>query len=156
MQAITLVIVFSFSMAHELVNGIGFIVDAEAIHDRGACLIEAQYFDLCAFTAELDDDLIQCGDGGNVPEVGTAEIDGHFAQCLLEVEGSDEFVRRAEEHLTGDLVDAVLSGFVQRGLDLHAQPMRLTGQMGCNCAGMDFKPRFPGKRFFLWASDIRY
>ncbi len=83
-------------MAHELINGVGFIVNAEAIHDSGARFVEAQHFDFGAFAAELDDHLVQGGNGGYIPEVGTVQVDGYLVQGFFEVKGRDELVCRAE------------------------------------------------------------
>lgn len=69
-------------MAHELINSVGFIVNAEAIHDCGARFVEAQHFNLGALAAELDDHLVQRCNGGDIPEVSAVQVDGYLVGVL--------------------------------------------------------------------------
>lgn len=67
-------------MAHELVDGAGLVMHAEAVNDCCAGFIETEHFNLSSFASELDYDLIQRCDGGDIPEMRLCDIDGDLVE----------------------------------------------------------------------------
>jgi hypothetical protein len=81
-------------------------VHREAVDHGRAGLVEADDLHLGALAAELDHHLVQGADGGDVPEVGAADVDADLLDDLLEVEGRDEALGGGKEHLADDAVGA--------------------------------------------------
>lgn len=46
-------------MAHKLVDSIRFVMDAKAVNDGRACLVESQHLYFRPFTPEFENDLIE-------------------------------------------------------------------------------------------------
>ncbi len=115
------------SVARDEVERVDLVVDRELVNDRRAGLVHPDDLDFRAFTAELHDDLVERGDGRDVPEVRACHIDLHALQHLLKVEGRDERVRRREEDLPDDGVDA------------------LGAVVGCDRVDRDDLPDLPGE-----------
>ena len=91
----------SFSLvAHKLVDGTGFVMHPKAVDDCRAGFIKTEHFNLSAFAAELDYDLIQRCDGGDVPEMRLRQIDGDLVERFLEVKNAGELICRAEKYLS--------------------------------------------------------
>ncbi len=85
------------SMTHQLLDRIRLVMHREAIHQRGAGFVEATYLDLGPLTTELDHHGVQRADGGDVPEVRTADVDDDTLDGFLEVETSLELLAGGEE-----------------------------------------------------------
>lgn len=47
------------SVAHKLVDSIRFVMDAKAVNDGRACLVESQHLYFRPFTPEFENDLIE-------------------------------------------------------------------------------------------------
>lgn len=69
-------------------------MDAEAVDDGGGGFVHADQLHIRAFAAELDDGLVQGGHRGYIPEVCSVQIDDHFIDGFLEIEGRNELARR--------------------------------------------------------------
>ena len=69
----------------------GFVVQAESVDDRGAGVVQADDFHLGAFAAEFQDHLVERADRGQIPKMRVADVDSHFGERFLEIEGRDEF-----------------------------------------------------------------
>src|SRR5690606_20217331 len=99
-QAITLLSCFmsiSGSVAHQPLDGIGFVVHRKAVDHRRAGCVQADDIHLSAVTAKLHDHLVERAHGGDVPEMRAADIDAHLLDDFLEIEGRNEAIGRGKE-----------------------------------------------------------
>src|SRR5690606_5243987 len=94
------------SVAGEHGGRLVLVMDGEPVDHRGAGFIEADDFHCRAFAPELEDYLVQCAHGGDVPKVGATDVDALVVEDFLVVEAVDEAFGRREEHLAGDGVGA--------------------------------------------------
>lgn len=105
-------------MAKEFVESAGFVVDGEAVDEGGAGVVETLKDNFGAFAAEFEDDFVEGSDGGDVPDVGLADINDHFVEHFAEVEGLGEAAGRDEEELAAHEIGAGAGGFVESGGDV--------------------------------------
>src|SRR5690606_34564593 len=96
-----------------------FVVDAKAIDDGGAGVVEPHHLHLGPFAAELEHHLVEGAHGGNVPEVGAGQVDHHVVQGLAEIKLAGKALGGVEEHLAHHPVGAGGAGAVQIGGDVH-------------------------------------
>ena len=79
-------------MGEHALKRIGFVMRAEAIHQRGACLVHPEDLDLRALAAELQHHTVECGNRGEVPDMRARHVDDHALDRFAQVEGVGERV----------------------------------------------------------------
>src|SRR5690606_9689294 len=122
MQAKTLesikILHFYLMTAHEFFNGFGFVVDGKTIDQCRARFIQADHFYLGPFAAKFNNDFIKCGDGSDIPKMGTMQIDGDFIYGFLKIEAIGKLFCRRKKYLTYNLVATMLAILRQRRCDV--------------------------------------
>lgn len=64
--------------SHQFFDFFGFIVNTKAINDSTGCFVHPADLNVCSFSAEFNNHLIQCADRRDIPEMGMRNINDNF------------------------------------------------------------------------------
>src|SRR6056297_1601035 len=113
-MSVFVVMVWSSSMAHQLIECAWLVMDGKFVDNGFGCLVEADDLDLCALTAEFEYGHVQGCNRRDIPDMSTAHVYGHLLRGFLEVKRLHEVLGRGKEKLPFDGVGAVIA--VRRNL----------------------------------------
>jgi hypothetical protein len=65
--------------SHQFFDFFGFIVNTKAINDSTGCFVHPADLNVCSFSAEFNNHLIQCADRRDIPEMGMRNINDNFS-----------------------------------------------------------------------------